>query len=77
MQCHQSGGWRVRASTGTLRGSGQTGSISYLIPDVQVLRDWITSCGTCAIVWDLHDVVEAVKVYAVNNSHVGQRYRAD
>jgi hypothetical protein len=55
----------------------QAAGLTYLIPDIQVLCEGIASSGTCAIVWHLHDVVEAIQIYTVDNSHIGQRSRAN
>lgn len=45
---------------------------AYLIPNVQVLCERVSSRRPCAIIWDLDDIVQVVQVHSIDNNH-GQR----
>ena len=47
-------------------------SQTYLVPNVQILCERVSSCGAGAIVGSLDDVVKAVKVDTIEDDHAGQ-----
>lgn len=47
-------------------------SQTYLVPNVQVLCERISSCGAGAVEGSLDDVVKAVEVDTIEDDHAGQ-----